>query len=68
MAHSSDISAGQLDRLERSLRIAAFLVARYDGTAWEAPAIKIFERLERAVAQAQAQNSAKNRARALLGL
>ena len=57
----------RLERLKRALRVAARIVTRFEGTEWEVPAIKIFERLERAVAQAEAQDSAKNRAKALLG-
>lgn len=57
----------RIERIRRALRVAARVVAAYEGGEWEAPAIKIFERLERELAHAEAQDSAKNRAKALIG-
>ena len=64
---SPSLPRDRIERIQRALRVAARVIAAYEGGEWEDAAIKIFERLERELSKAEAQDSAKTRAKALIG-
>ncbi len=66
MEHWSPSDDKAEQRLYRALRVAAYIVNRYEGTDFEGDAIRIFERLERELASHQRRQGAKARAAQML--
>ena len=66
MEHWSPSDDKTEQRLYRALRVAAFVIDRYEGTDFESDAIRIFERLERELASHQRRQGAKARAAQML--